>query len=690
MYKARYSSDSTNIYLLREYIYQIPILIGFIFLLVGLGISQAQANFAVNEPSTVAACPANHKMYYIGASPPTSTPTNLVISTPLVWTDGALDRNYTFTEGSGNKIFRITFSSVIEIYTDNQVTRTSPFFESSPNVSTDAINMYHQSPISNLNRTNHILDVRVNRSVSKVGYKIQDLDSTSVNGLVPYIEQIDVSPNNGTLTFNTSFHTTNANNTIVTGIRGLNCGIGQCNLEAAWNYRLTNTPLVLKHSNTLSEINRGHAVSYSDFYFCLAPPKILIKKALAGDRINDISPNQDQFELSINNGATVVNTVTTTGSGSAVTNNDNRNAVSIAENTSYTITERVRNGTTLGEIANYNATYTCTNATTGSTTVMPTTNMVFNATAKTRSFTLANAAFGDEITCTITNTPVLYTFLGTVFNDNGGMNDTLADANQANFSTGIYNNTKYFNGIFDSASPGPELGIAGSIVKLVNCTTPTTEYATQSVSSTGIYQLTVSAATINNNPNNICLVEVRSDSTYPIRTTPASKTISIVSNTFNYPNNNFGRVIAANTALVLRKAQYVNDCSSTLNYSATNLNTPGNTDPKAGFSESPINGTNGNALTPGQCIAYRITATNRSNLAINDFVMRDVLQRRGVDGALVTSVLANPIAPNSDFASNSVAIGQNNPVITNPLTLNSRTKRDFYFNTKYGTTSGTP
>ena len=70
--------------------------------------------------------------------------------------------------------------------------------------------------------------------------------------------------------------------------------------------------------------------------------------------------------------------------------------------------------------------------------------------------------------------------------------------------------------------------------------------------------------------------------------------------------------------------------------------------------------------------------------------MRDVLQRRGVDGALVTSVLANPIAPNSDFASNSVAIGQNNPVITNPLTLNSRTKRDFYFNTKYGTTSGNP
>ena len=38
-----------------------------------LSISSAQANFESNETSAVAACPSNHKMYYIGATPPTST-----------------------------------------------------------------------------------------------------------------------------------------------------------------------------------------------------------------------------------------------------------------------------------------------------------------------------------------------------------------------------------------------------------------------------------------------------------------------------------------------------------------------------------------------------------------------------------------------------------------------------------------
>lgn len=122
-----------------------------------------------------------------------------------------------------------------------------------------------------------------------------------------------------------------------------------------------------------------------------------------------------------------------------------------------------------------------------------------------------------------------------------------------------------------------------------------------------------------------------------------------------------------------------------MDYTASTLNTPGNTNPRTGFSESSISGSE---LIPGQCIAYRITATNRSNLVINDFVMQDKLQKKGVEGALVTSVLVGPLHNSSDYALNSVAIGQNNPVITKPLVLPDRDNKVFYFNTKYGTTNG--
>ncbi|HAR76666.1 MAG TPA: hypothetical protein DCR60_10790, partial [Psychrobacter sp.] len=86
--------------------------------------------------------------------------------------------------------------------------------------------------------------------------------------------------------------------------------------------------------------------------------------------------------------------------------------------------------------------------------------------------------------------------------------------------------------------------------------------------------------------------------------------------------------------------------------------------------------------------AYRITATNRANIVISDFVMRDVLQKKGVNGAQVTSVLANPPLSTTDYnAAENPAIGANGEVKTRTLTINARTNRVFYFNTKYGTTA---
>lgn len=700
-----------DIYSYRRYVIQSLILVSFILLLTGISTHQAHANFESTTTSTAAACPINHKMYFIGANAnaPASTPDFPVVSLPLNWTAGNSSRNFIFTETSGNKTFNINFPSILE---KNNGQGAPPFYGSINGSTSSAINLVHDST-STVN--NHILNISTNRSVSKAGYKIQDVDSLTSSVIVryffgfpiyedrtPYAEQVDVSANGGRLTFNNLFHTANnpaPNTSVVTAIEGQNCSTGECDIDASWGYKTANSVLGLRHNNTINQTSAPHAVAYSNFYFCLAPPKVLVKKVLAGNRVNDSDTNRDQFELSINRGTTVVNAVTTTGSGSAVTNNNNRNAVSIAENTSYTITEKVingANGTTLNEIANYNATYTCTNATTGSTTVMPTADMTYNAANKTRSFTLSNAAFGDEITCTITNTPINnYTFTGFVFNDNGGIARSTNPDTKSDVSATFMNNSKYFNGKFDSG----ELGIydINLKVRLTDCgpnggtdITGTTPQTVSNIATTlGRYQFTVPANAIANKPR-VCLVQVEPNSwDYSIDTTPNIREVTLKNDVFDYKteglvNLDFGEVEADYAAIVLRKAQFVNDCPSTLDYTASTLNTPGNTNPRTGFSESSISGSD---LIPGQCIAYRITATNRANLPVSNFVMRDILQKKGDKGALVTSVLTGPIDNDSNYAlTSSVPIGENGTVVTTESVINSKASRRFYFNTKYGTT----
>lgn len=278
-----------------------------------------------------------------------------------------------------------------------------------------------------------------------------------------------------------------------------------------------------------------------------------------------------------------------------------------------------------------------------------------------------------------------YFFSGIVFDDNGGITAAQASATNDDItsSSSVYTNKpNYFNGIFNSPQ---ELGISGSTVRLVNCSNTATTYATQTVNTgapIGQYQFSVPIATFNNNTN-LCLIENNTGNIYTIRTSSESRNVGFSSTTYNYPNNNFGRVIAANAALVLKKAQYINNCPATLNYTDPAINTANNPDPRAGFSIGGIND-----LAPGQCIAYRITATNRANIAIDNFVMQDVLQKNGVNNATVTSVLANPALSTTDYnAAENPAIGANGEIKTRSLSLAARSKRDFYFNTKYGTTT---
>lgn len=278
-----------------------------------------------------------------------------------------------------------------------------------------------------------------------------------------------------------------------------------------------------------------------------------------------------------------------------------------------------------------------------------------------------------------------YIFSGAVFDDNGGIASNRASKENADITTTTSpytNNSDYFNGVFNTSS---ETGITGSSVKLVSCTNINTIYANQSVVAAGTtigrYQFSLPISTFGGNTN-LCLLESRTGDTYPIRTSTDNKNVGFATTKYNYPDNDFGRVIDANAALVLKKYQYINSCPTDINYTDPDLNILGNKDPKLGFSTENISNIN-----PGQCIAYKITATNRSNLSISDFIMQDKLQVKGSE-ALVTSLLASPVSATniSDYASNSVPIGKNGLVITKPLVLPKRFKKDFYFNTKYGTT----
>ena len=669
-----------DIYSYRRFLEQMFIMVGLLlFSLVSGSALAALANpFATPDNFDAASCPIGHKKYTIA---------NTASTAPSLssWESGEELRTFTFNESSGNKTFTISFPLLIDTNNSNG---TVPFYGSINDATSDAINLVHNSTRV---QTDHSLELSVNRPVSKIGYKIQDLDSTTTGFFfrrTPYIEQVDVSANNGRLTFNDIFHNINEERNIVKAKEGENCSTGQCTIDATWGYKPADSVVNLKHSNEKRETSGSHATGYSDFYFCLAPPKVLVKKVLAGNRVNDSDTNRDQFELSINRGTTVVNTVTTTGSGSAVTNNNNRNAISIAENTSYTITEKVRNGangTTLGEIANYNASYTCTNATKGSTTVMPTADMTYNAANKTRSFTLSNAAFGDEITCTITNNPASYTFSGTVFDDNGGI--AASEANRQNISTLFTGNKQYFNGKLDAG----ELGIYenGLRVKLTDCDGRTLDNKSVDILSSGSdigkYSITVSGNKLvdgtGNNLTKICLVEEEPQSWgYSVDTTTNTREITLVPGVYNYANLNFGEVEPYNTALVLIKSQHIHNCDENFTY-PTNV---GNADDlEIGFGEQAANN-----VIPGKCIAYRVTAYNRGHVELENIQIKDTLQTEPVASTFHFPLpVGNPASINP--YNNSLPKDTITSKPFNLLGVQSSTnvpQATLYFNTKYGST----
>lgn len=117
-----------------------------------------------------------------------------------------------------------------------------------------------------------------------------------------------------------------------------------------------------------------------------AQPRLRLRKLLGN---NGRRFTGDQFTVRINQGTTVVASSTTTGTGGTVNNGDT-GLVQLVSGSAYTLDE-IAAGT--GSLANYTAAMACTNATTGSATVLPTTvggGIILRP--------------GDSVTCSITNT----------------------------------------------------------------------------------------------------------------------------------------------------------------------------------------------------------------------------------------------------------------------------------------------
>jgi len=115
-------------------------------------------------------------------------------------------------------------------------------------------------------------------------------------------------------------------------------------------------------------------------------PRLTLAKALGGTR----AFAADQFTMTIGQGATVIATTTTTGAGSTVTNGSTP-ATLVTPGTAYSLSEAAAGTTVLNY---YTSTIACTNGLAGSPTALP--NAVGGS---------VTPVLGDNITCTITNTP---------------------------------------------------------------------------------------------------------------------------------------------------------------------------------------------------------------------------------------------------------------------------------------------
>lgn len=281
--------------------------------------------------------------------------------------------------------------------------------------------------------------------------------------------------------------------------------------------------------------------------------------------------------------------------------------------------------------------------------------------------------------------PSQYTFSGTVFNDNGG----LSGSPKNDLTNSFVNTYKYFNGVFDNGESGIDSSALNNLkVRLTDCnSTDITGTTPKNVSDNGSYSFTVPASAVAGK-SQVCLIQEEPDPwSYSVDTTPNRLEVPINNSVYLYEDNNFGEVIAEQTALVLKKYQYVHQCDANLNYN------------NILDKDSPLNGFSINAprqdekVDPGQCIAYKIEAYNHGHITLTDIRITDILQKTPVESVFHlpnSSGIAASLRTTDNPTSGLVNIGDNGVIITEPFKLTNTattttvSKRTLYFNTKYG------
>ena len=427
------------------------------------------------------------------------------------------------------------------------------------------------------------------------------------------------------------------------------------------NDNVTNNIFYSPESSLFPSGDPGSQVIFIHFDgYCYPPqPRLSLTKLLASNRIVDT----DQFNVQVkdtSNNTVVSPTTNSTTSGSAnvvTTGTGTTGTFKVDPTKTYQLTE-IAAGTT--DLTNYTATYSCKKA--DGTTVTPLNPNSLNLT------------YGDNWTCTVTNSQRRYTFSGIVFNDNGGL--TLAN----DLSVPVGTNTTYFNGIYDSSVETgiAQAGLTIDLAKNCNTATPTvikTANVTTSGADIGKYSITATPTEMAG-ATNVCLIQREPNgnlTSYPVDTTNNQANITFASTIYDYQNINFGEVSQNNAGLVLVKEQAVNDCNISiatmlgLNYVKTQ--------------PDPIDAR--------KCVAYKITAYNRTNLTnpLTNVRITDALPKKGVNGSTVNSLLDNPLDTTStNFkvdTANSVAIGANGTVVSDVQSLARGASRSLYFNTKY-------
>ena len=151
----------------------------------------------------------------------------------------------------------------------------------------------------------------------------------------------------------------------------------------------TGSPTAMPTNTTTTSYLLG-SVAFGDAIVCsfinTPAPRLSLTKALGGARVFA----GDQFTIQLKNGATTVASATTTGTGSTVATGSTGTQI-VTPATAYTLTE-IAAGTTNTLL--YTGGLACTNAFGASSTALPTT---VGGTV--------TPAYGDNISCTLTNTP---------------------------------------------------------------------------------------------------------------------------------------------------------------------------------------------------------------------------------------------------------------------------------------------